>query len=460
MKYLILILAVITFLNCIENEKVIAEKKFVITSEQEKFIDTLQYYSFKYFINEINPQNGLVKDRSTKDSPSSIAAVGFAIPIWAIGAEKNWITRDKAVELTYNLMNFLINSEQSMEPDATGYNGFYYHFLDMQTGKRIGKCELSSIDTSWLLAGIRFARMYYDKENEKEKFIRETADSLTFRMNWDWWTKPESEGFFGGAVTMGWHPELGFGNMSWTGFNEGHYLYILAAGSGYKNHKSAYATWLKHYNWYSPYPGLDHACFPALFAFQWSNCFIDYRNFYDEYMLEKGIDYFENSRRATLSQQKYAIENPKNWTGYDSLTWGLTACDGPADELQNLDKDIFKGYGERGPSYPFRGSLDDGTIAPTGSISSIPFAPEIVIPTIMNLKEKYGSKGLWDKYGFKDSFNPTLNWVDNDYLGIDQGPIIIMIENYKTGFVWEYCMKDPVIQNGLKNLGFVNKNNL
>jgi hypothetical protein len=422
--------------------------------EEESFLDTLQYKSFLYFINEINPQNGLVKDRNTEKSPSSIAAVGFALPIWAIGVEHCWIKREKAVDLTYNLFNFLFNSEQSIEPDATGYNGFYYHFLFMESGKRFRNCELSSIDTAWLLAGIRFARMYYDRDNEKEKFIRETADILTERLNWDWWTKPESEGEYGGAITMGWYPESGFGEMSWTGFNEGQYLYVLAGGSGYKNFDSAYKKWIKSYNWYDPYPNLDHACFPALFAYQWSNCFIDYRNIFDEYMSVKGIDYFENSRRAVLTQQQYAIENPKSWVGYDSLTWGLTACDGPRDELPELDGEIYRGYSERGVSYPFRKSWDDGTIAPTGAAASIVFSPETVIPTLMNLYNKYGEKGLWGKYGFRDAFNPTLNWVDKDYLGIDQGPIVIMIENLRTGLVWEYCMKDPVIKEGLEKLGF------
>lgn len=457
MKIIFTLSLILTVIACDYNlpqKKIINNKSLV---DEEKFIDSLQYYSFKYFINEINPLNGLVKDRSTEDSPSSIAAVGFAIPIWAIGVEHNWISRDMAVELTHKLMNFFLNSEQSTEVDATGYNGFYYHFLDMQTGKRFRKCELSSIDTAWLLAGIRFARMYFTKDTEKEKNIRDIADLLTSRMNWDWWTKPENSDEFGGAIRMGWYPENGFGNSSWTGFNEGNYLYVLAAGSGYKNYDSAYKKWLNSYDWYAPYPGLEHACFPALFAFQWSNCFIDYRNIYDEFMLKKGIDYFENSKRAALTHQQYAIENPNGWAGYDSLTWGLTACDGPADEIQDLDRNIFHGYSERGPSYPFRSSVDDGTIAPTGAASSIVFIPEIVIPTLINMYEKYGEKGLWGKYGFKDAFNPSLNWIDKDYLGIDQGPIVIMIENFRTGLIWEYCMKDPVIIQGLENLNFIKK---
>ena len=455
MKYIILILIAFNFLYCSEKPQKTVNKKFEMTEEQSKFLDTLQYYTFQYFVKEVNPENGLVKDKSTEDSPSSIAAEGFALPIWAIGVEKKWITREEAAKLTLNLFAFLINSEQSTKVDATGYKGFYYHFLEMDNGRRWRDCELSTIDTAWLFAGIRFAMNYYTNDNLIEKSIRALGDSLTKRLDWDWWTKPESDKDYGGTVTMGWRPENGFTEMSWIGFTEAHYLYILSAGTGYKNIDHAYDVWLRDYNWYAPYPNMEHAVFPPLFAYQWSSCFIDYKNVYDKYMLEKNVDYFENSRRAALSQWQYAIENPKDWKGYDSLTWGLTACEGPADEIPNLDRSIYSGYSERGPSFPFRNSWDDGTIAPTAAIASLPFAPEIVIPTIMNFKEKYGDKGLWGKYGFKDAFNPTLNWFDNDYLGIDQGPIVIMIENFKTGFVWKYCMNDPVIKKGMEKLNLV-----
>ncbi len=444
--------------NAGENIKKLSKGiKYTASPEEEAFLDSLQYKTFLYFMNEVNPSNGLVKDRSTNGSPSSIAAVGFALPVWTIGIEHNWIERKKGVQLTLNLLKFLMNSEQSTASDATGYNGFYYHFLDMETGKRYRDCELSSIDTAWLLAGIRFARMYYDRENDDEKAIRNLADSVSFRMNWDWWVKPDSVKDFGGAVTMGWDPKNGFGGMSWIGYNEGHYLYVLGAGTGYEGFQKGYDTWIDYYDWYEPYPNLAHACFPALFAFQWSQCFIDYRGIYDDYMMNKKIDYFENSRRATLTHQQYAIENPKNWIGYDSLTWGLTACDGPLDDISSLDRNVYRGYSERGVSYPFRDAWDDGTIAPTGAAASIVFAPEVVIPTLLHMYKKYGNKGLWGEYGFKDAFNPTLDWIDTDYLGIDQGPIVIMIENLRNGFVWEYSMRDPVIKEGLEKLGFRQK---
>jgi hypothetical protein len=219
-----------------------------------------------------------------------------------------------------------------------------------------------------------------------------------------------------------------------------------------KNAERSYNSWLESYKWQTPYEGLSHAAFPPLFGHQFSQAFIDYRGLVDTYMKEKGIDYFENSRRATYVQRQYAIDNPYGWIGYDSLCWGITACDGPTEKY-NFDDKEFLGYAGRGTSGPDYNYFDDGTIAPYGPLSSLPFAPEIVLPASKSVIEKYGDR-LWGKYGFYDSFNLTANWFDNDFIGIDQGPMLIMIENFRTGLVWDYVMKDPIIQKGLSRLGF------
>jgi hypothetical protein len=425
------------------------------TQDEEVFLDTLQYKSFLFFMNEINPLNGLVKDRTTEKSASSIAAVGWGVVAWAIGAEHNWITREKAAELTLNLLRFLNNSEQSSEPDATGYKGFYYHFLNMETGKRDWNCELSTIDTAWLLAGIRFAVQYYNSDNEIEKEIRELGDKITFRVDWDWTIINESKHKgHEGLISMAWHPEKEnkLSDFGWFGYTEGLFLYVLAAGTNLSEPMNAYDRWLSGYQWKEPYEGLGHVIFPPLFGHQFTHMFIDFRGLTDKYMKEKGIDYFENSRRATLSNWKYCIENPNSWVGYDSLTWGISACDGPGDFEKDGKK--FYGYGGRGASGPEDNIMDDGTITPEAAGGSIPFAPEVCIPALKNMYDKYGDKGLWGKYGLKDAFNLTVDWFDKDYLGLDEGPIVIMIENYRTGLVWKYAMKDPVIQKGLTKLGF------
>ncbi|HSP89112.1 MAG TPA: glucoamylase family protein [Ignavibacteriaceae bacterium] len=427
--------------------------QYVPTKEENIFLDTLQYRSFLFFINEINPENGLVKDRTQKESAASIAAVGWGVVAWAIGAEHNWITRDKAAELTLNLLRFLYNSEQSAEPDATGYQGFYYHFLNMETGKREWDCELSTIDTAWLIAGIRFAVQYYNKDNDVEKEIRDLGDKVTNRINWDWTIikKSRNEGHKG-LVAMGYEPETGLGDFGWFGYTEALYLYILAAGTTLSNPQPAYDAWLSGYDWKEPYEGLAHVTFPPLFGHQFSHMFIDFRGLADKYLVEKGIDYFENSRRATLSNRLYCIENPGGWVGYDSLTWGISACDGPGDFTK--DGKRFYGYAGRGASGPDDYFHEDGTITPEAAGGSIPFAPEYCIPALKNMYHKYGDKGLWDKYGLKDAFNLTVDWYDPDYLGLDEGPIVIMIENFRTGLVWEYAMKDPVIKKGLERLDF------
>jgi len=422
-----------------------------LSSSETNLLDSIQYHTFLYFINEANQDKGLVKDRSASWAPASIAAIGFALPSYAVGVERGWITRDKAALITLNTLRFFFNSVQSADTNATGYKGFYYHFLRMNSGTREWNCELSSIDTGLLMMGIIFARNYYNQVNETENEIRTLAAKLLKRLDWDFFEMP-STGEYANTISMGWKPNEGLHFMGWNGYNEALFLYVLAAGSGMKNVEAGYKSWLASYDWRTPYPNLSHAAFPPLFGHQFSQTFIDFRGLVDKYMKEKGIDYFENSRRATLVQRKYAIENPHGWVGYDPLCWGISASDGPTEKY-NYDDKKFLGYAARGTSGPDFNYFDDGTVAPYAATSSIVFAPEIVLPTIKSLSEKYG-KGLWGPYGYFDSFNPTLNWFNKEYIGIDQGPLLLMIENFRTGLVWNYVMKDPIIQKGLTRLGF------
>ena len=424
---------------------------YTLSDNDQILLDSIQYRSFLYFINELNPEYGLVKDRNASWAPASIAAIGFALPSYAVGVERSWITREKASQITLNTLRFFINSVQSADTNATGYKGFYYHFLRMNSGTREWNCELSSVDTGLLMMGVIFARNYFNLDNQTEKEIRELAAKLLNRLEWDFFEMP-AEGEYAHTISMGWKPEEGLHFMGWSGYNEALFLYILAAGSGMTNVEKGYQSWLASYDWMTPYPELSHAVFPPLFGHQFSHTFIDFRGLADSYMKEKGIDYFENSRRATLVQRLYAIENPFKWIGYDSLTWGISASDGPG-ESYNFDDRKFLGYAGRGTSGPDLNYFDDGTITPYAAISSIVFAPEVVLPTIKNFNEKYG-KGLWNKYGYLDSFNPTLNWFNKEYIGIDQGPLLLMIENFRSGLVWNYVMKDKIIQDGLKRLGF------
>ncbi len=424
---------------------------YPISPDEVAMLDSIQQKTFQFFLKEHHPDWGIVKDRTTQQAPASIAATGFGIPSFAIGVERKWITREKAAEITLNILKFFNGSVQSTDKKVTGYKGFYYHFLEMKNGTREWNCELSSIDTGILMMGVLFARNYYNLDNEVEKQIRSLATFLLGRVDWNFMTMPDT-GKDAKTISMGWTPESGQHKFGWAGYNEALFLYVLAAGSGMQNAVQSYQAWLKSYQWNTPYKGLSHVAFPPLFGHQFSQAFIDYRGLVDGYMKEKGIDYFENSRRATYVQRHYASDNPKGWIGYDSLCWGVTASDGPSEKL-NFDDKKFLGYAGRGTSGPDYNYFDDGTIAPYGPLSSLPFAPEIVLPTIRSINIKYGQK-LWGKYGYYDSFNPTAKWIDDDFLGIDEGPMLIMIENFRTGMVWNYVMKDPIIQKGLNKLGY------
>jgi hypothetical protein len=424
---------------------------YSLTVDEEEMLDSIQHKTFLFFLNEHQPKTGIIKDRTASWSPASIAATGFGIPSFAIGVERNWITREQAANVTINILQFFLNSVQSQDTNATGYKGFYYHFLGMNSGTREWHSELSSVDTGLLMMGVIFARNYYNLNNKVEKDIRSISGNLLNRIDWNFMEMPIS-GKYANTISMGWTPGEGLHSMGWIGYNEALFLYVLAAGSGMKNVEAGYISWLDSYKWLTPYKGLSHAAFPPLFGHQFSQAFIDFRGIADKYMREKKIDYFENSRRATYVQRQYAIDNPHSWSGYDSLCWGITACDGPTKKY-NYDDKKFLGYAGRGTSGPDLNYFDDGTIAPYASLASLPFAPEIVLPTIKSINEIYG-KDLWGPYGFFDAFNPTANWFDKEYIGIDQGPLLFMIENFRSGLVWNFVMKDPIIQKGLNRLGF------
>ncbi|MDR3652913.1 MAG: glucoamylase family protein [Paludibacter sp.] len=447
-------LLIFTFSNCnaLKNaSKYVYKGKidYNLSKSDELMLDSIQRKTFEYFLHENNPEIGIIKDRAAKGAFASIAATGFGLPTYAIAAERKWITRNEAVDRTLKILKFFATSENN---SRRSYKGFYYHFLDIDEGNRVDSwVELSSIDTGILMMGVIFARNYYNKNNQAEKEIREYAGILLSSMDWTVFNM-DANSKQPYTISMAWHPEKGTTNWGWHGYTEGLFLYVLAAGTGIDNPIQHYNAWLKGYEWKTPYPGLSHVAFPPLFGHQFSEIFIDFRGLADKYLKEKGISYFENSRRATLAQQQYAIENPKGWVGYDSLTWGFTATDGPGPNYNSGDKK-FEGYAGRGATGKDDVVAEDGTIGIYGSICSLPFTPDLSLKTIKNIQSKMGSK-LWGKYGFYDSFNQTANWVDNDFVGIDQGPTILMIENFRSGLIWKYMMKDPIIQKGLQRLNF------
>ncbi|MBA3648401.1 MAG: Tat pathway signal protein [Chitinophagales bacterium] len=417
------------------------------------FLDSLSLHTFHYFWDLAELSNGNIPDRWPTESFSSIAATGFGLTCYLVGIDRGYISRQQGAERALKTLLFFANAPKGdSKAGITGNHGFFYHFIDMKTGLRFKDVELSTIDTGLLMAGILSCQTYFDGENDTEREIRELADSLYRGVQWNWAMNG------GKTMSMGWHPESGFLDVSWKGYNEAMILYILALGSPtYPVPPSAWEEWTKTYLW-AKFNGQDMINFGPLFAHQYSQMYIDFRGIRDSFMRSKGIDYFENSRRATYSNRTYCSNNPAGFDGYSETIWGLTACDGPGNS-NNVNPNIsFMDYAARGAA---KGNIvDDGTIAPTATGGSVAFAPEICIPALENMYRKYGDK-IYDRYGFKDAFNLSFlskdgiqGWVDVDYLGIDEGPIVIQLENYRCGLIWDLMKKNKYIVTGLKKAGF------
>lgn len=428
-------------------------------------VDDLERRTFQWFWDTGNPANGLVPDRWPSKSYCSIAAVGFALNAYAIGAERGWITRAEARDRTLTTLRFFAAAPQGPAASGvTGHRGFFYHFIDMDTGHRFETTELSSIDTVLLLGGILFAAQYYDRADSAETEIRRLAQVINDRVDWRWMLGK------GPFVSMGWNPEKGFITSQWDRYNEGILLYLLALGS--PTHAIDPKVWTRYsrafdLSWGKKW-GEQHLFFPPHFGHQYSHVWTDFRGIRDPWLRRHDLDLFENSRRATRAQRNYAIANPKHWRGYDGDVWGLTACDGPGDFKANVagrSREFFS-YSARGPD-----DRDDGTLAPTAMAASIAFEPGLVTAGLTAMHRRYGA-AIYGQYGFFDSFNPTLTslpegrtlrhgrivpglcWVDKDYLGIDQGPIVAMIANHRDDFIWKHMRGCRQLVDGLRRAGF------
>jgi hypothetical protein len=364
-------------------------------------LNRLQWTTVLYYLHETNPDNGLVRDKTDPAAPCSIAAVGLSLATLPVIVERGVVLRQFAAKIARQRLRYLHDLPQGPEPDASGYKGFFYHFLDIETGRRVWQCELSTIDSAFLFAGMLTAATYFDHETADEAEVRRLADALYRRADWDW-----ARG--GGAtLTHGWRPESGFIPYRWEGYDEGLLLYVLGLGSPtHPLPQESYAAYCATYQWKELY-GRALLYSGPLFTHQLSHLWIDFRGLRDAFMRDHGSDYFENSARGA-------------------------------------------------PSGP-----DDGTIAPWVVVASLPFAPEIVIPTVRHLAGlEVGGRDR--PYGFKASFNrtfrvddsPTGWWVSPYQFGIDQGPVVLMIENYRTGLVWDITRRCPYIVAGLRRAGF------
>ncbi len=423
----------------------------VAPADDDAFLLDIQREAFDFFIREANPANGLIRDKTQPGVPASIASVGFGLSCYPIGVERGYLTRAAAAERTLTTLRFFRNSEQSEEPDATGWRGFYYHFLDMTTGCRAWQCELSTIDTSILIMGALTAAAYFDGDASAEAEIRAAADLLYRRMDWNWARNA------GVTVSHGWKPETGFLFHRWQGYCEALILYALGLGSPtHPLPESSYGGWIAGYRWRKVY-GHEYLYAGPLFIHQLSHGWIDFRKLQDDFMREHDSDYFENSRRATLVQQAYAIRNRKNFTGYGEDCWGITASDGPGAKVRTIGgrKRRFYDYIARGVPY----GPDDGSVSPWAALTSLPFAPDLAIAAARHFHKLKLRSG--NPYGFKATFNATYphaagnaGWISPSHFGINEGPLVLMIENHLSELPWMLTRRCEYIAAGLRRAGF------
>jgi hypothetical protein len=416
----------------------------------EQTLDRLQRAAFGYFLEATNPANGLIADTSREGSPCSIAVVGFALSCYPVAVDRGWVKREDASARALKVLRFLRDSDQSGTPESTGHRGFYYHFLDMDTGTRMWRSELSMVDTALLIAGALTCANYFTRNSADEIELRQIVEMLYRRIDWHW-VQDER-----GSIRQGWKPESGFLHYLWQGYNEAIVLYVLALGSPtYPLDERGYEAWTVTYQWENLYD-YDLLYAGPLFIHEFSEAWLDVRGMRDRFMRERRSDYFENTRRAIMVQRAYAVRNPNELAGYDEYCWGFTACDGPSGEIDTASRGRmhFFGYAARGVPY----GPDDGTICGWAALASLPFAPEIALQTAATMLARYPEILSGDRY--TTSFNPTLKnedgtvWVSPGHFGLDQGLLVMMIENYRSELIWRLTRSCKYIRTGLQRAGF------
>jgi len=421
-----------------------------------ELLEVVQRQTFRFFWNDAHPVSGLALERSntvlaehywdyineawdepnfskTKFGPDAcaIGGTGFGIMSTIIAVERKWIGKDTAVRRLIKIADFLIN--------ADCFHGIYPHFMDGRTGKTIKFDRLDDaadlVETSYLLMGFLCAKEYFKSDDPREVYLRRRIDQMWGAANWNWHTNGQNK------LYWHWSPNNGFDmNFPIWGWNECLITYIMAASSprhaiskdvyngswvgsgGFRNGKTYYGYELPLGNYEKGGP---------LFFEQYTFQGIDPNGLKDSL----GLDYFQQVKNHTLINRAYCIENPKHYKGYAENCWGLTAGDS------------YKGYVAHCPD------TDLGVIQPTAAISSMPYTPKESMQALRHFYYDLGDK-IWSQYGFVDGFSIHHNWYAKSHLAIDQGPIIVMIENYRTGLIWKLFMNIPDIQNGLKKLGF------
>ncbi len=399
-------------------------------------LDAVQKQTFRYFWDFAHPVSGMSRERSNKtfgygDEVVTTGGTGFGIMSVIVATERKWISRDTAAKFMLKMVNFLLK--------AQSYHGAFPHWMDGGTGKTIPFSRKDDgadlVETSYLFQGLLCARQYFNGDNQIEKELRNRINWMWPDIEWNWFTQGQE------VLYWHWSPNNGWAmNFPVKGFNECLIMYILATSSPNEKYKVSSAVY--HNGWAQSnffkngkefygikLPlGFDYG--GPLFFSQYSFMGLDPRGLKDRY-----ANYWEQNKNHTLINREHCVRNPKQFKGYGANCWGLTASD------------TYNGYAAHSPTE------DLGTISPTAALSAFPYTPEFSMQALRHFYENLGSK-IWSEYGFVDAFNETKNWYASSHLAIDQGPIIVMIENYRSGLLWKLFMSCPEIKMGLKKLGF------
>ncbi len=385
-----------------------------------QFLDEWAQRCFTFLWEQANPETGLVADRAPADGSkqskvASIASVGFALTAITIADERGWVTRDEAYERTLTTLRFLRDKMPHVK-------GFYYHFVDIDTGERVWECELSSVDTALLMAGVLTSRQHF-----KGTEVETLATQLYERVEWPWMLNG------GRTLSMGWKPESGFIDAYWDHYSEHLVLQLMALGS--PTHPLPPEAW---HAWRRfplvEYDGLEFLSYPPLFVHQFSHAWIDFRGLRDDY-----ADYWTNSVLATRAHRAMCIKMADRFPHYGENAWGITSSDSE--------------YGYTAWGGPDPSSHVNGTLVPCAAAGSIPFLPEESIAAVKHMYDTWGER-IWKKYGLVDAFNPHTGWAASDVIGIDVGITLLMIENHRSEQVWRTFMKNPEIQNAMRIASF------
>jgi hypothetical protein len=395
-----------------------------VSAQDDAFLDELEKANFQYFLEQADPDTGLVKDRAKVQGAdngivASIAATGFGLTALAIGSQRGYIAVNDARQRALKAMHFLWEKMPT-------HRGFFFHFANVKTGAREWESEASSIDTAILLCGIVMCREYFQFPE-----IGQLTANILNRVDWTWLSEDTT------LLPQGWSPESGFLPYRWDLYSELMMLYLL--GLGATTNPLEPAAWTAWKRTTFNYQGLTYiGSFAPLFVHQYSQAWFDFRRKRDSY---DSADYFLNSIIATEAHRIFCIELGKRFPDYNDSLWGITASDSKNGYV------VWGGPPEMGPI--------DGTIVPSAAAGSLPFLPQATLRVLHTIRDRYGAQA-WSRYGFVNAFNPLSNWYDTDAIGIDTGITMVMAENLRTGFVWDMFMKSSEAQRGLQRAGFSN----